>query len=113
MLFGRGESYSSGASRYQKSVPGAPARRVRTCCGRSVASDRSLYKDLHARIIIMCPEIRLQLEAGYIYADCASSRKLFLQSGGGPYILTHYERVPLSSRLLSAELSLGKEHPHE
>jgi hypothetical protein len=26
---------------------------------------------------------------------------------------THYERVPLSSRLLSAELSLRKEHPYE
>jgi hypothetical protein len=34
--------------------------------------NRAIYQDQHARIIIVRPENNLQLEAGYIYADCTS-----------------------------------------
>jgi hypothetical protein len=47
---------------------------------------RSAYKDWHAHHH-HGPENNLQLEAGYICADCTSSKNLALQSGGGPYIL--------------------------
>ena len=38
-----------------------------------VVKDRSAYKDQHARIIIVARSKKLQLKAGYIYADCSSS----------------------------------------
>jgi hypothetical protein len=33
----------------------------------------AIYQDRHARIIIMARRLNLQLEAGYIYADCLPS----------------------------------------
>ena len=47
---------------------------------------RSAYKEWRAHHH-HGPENNLQLEAGYVCADCASSKNLSLQSGGGPYIL--------------------------
>jgi len=50
-----------------------------------VYSDRAIYQDQHVRIIIVRPENNLQLEAGYIYADCHFEPTHLLQSRGGPY----------------------------
>jgi hypothetical protein len=43
----------------------------------------------------MRPELCLQQEAGYIYADCFFALTIFsLQSGGGPYINQSLPSVP-------------------
>jgi hypothetical protein len=42
----------------------------------------------------MRPGLRLQQEAGYIYADCFFALTIFsLQSGGGPYINQSFPRT--------------------
>ena len=56
------------------------------CC-KCVPSDRAIYKDRHARIIIKCPESDSPLR-GRIHLRRLSLRPTsnLLQSGGGPYI---------------------------
>jgi hypothetical protein len=58
-----------------------------------VDRDGSAYQVQHARIIIMARRTNLQLEAGYICADCTSSNNLSLQSGG---VTIHSGKLALS-----------------
>ncbi len=58
-----------------------------------VDREGSAYQVQHAWIFIMARRTNLQLEAGYICADCTSSNNLSLQSGG---VTIHSRKLALS-----------------
>jgi hypothetical protein len=78
---------------WEEQSKGVPENLLLEEVDEEVDHDGSAYQVQHARIIIMARRTNLQLEAGYICADCTSSNNLSLQSGG---MTIHSRKLALS-----------------